>query len=433
MKKFVSICMICLFFLLTISVKPVLAFYDEQLAFYYNEKVFTYNLSKHIKTNTQFDLNYELNKLNRFSCKEDRVILLKKLTDLGFDANISLNYLFPNLDKTINIIEKNLSIKPKNANIKINSNIEPVFKITKETIGVKLDRTTLYNNILSAYLNNKTLNFNIPTIKLNPQITSEFYKKYTNLRSNFSTDISNSSTDRKHNIKNALISLNKTEIFPNAIFSFNKCVGARTTANGYRDAKIIVNDEFVNGVGGGVCQVSSTLYNAALLAGLEIVEANKHSKQVGYVKYGFDAMVNFGSSDLKFKNNTKEKLTIITNYSNNSIKIRIYGEALNGYSYKLINEISNVVEPQEEIIYDINQIHSDKVYYNDEWFYKQTATKGMTIKSYREIFYNNQLINKQLLRTDNYRAKNSIKVFGVNERIPKVTPFDLPDTQNQNS
>ena len=100
----------------------------------------------------------------------------------------------------------------------------------------------------------------------------------------------------------------------------------------------LLADLAADGVGGGVCQVSSTLYNCALLSGLEIIEANKHSKQVSYVDYGFDAMVNFGSSDLKFKNNTNEKIIIVTNCSNSNLRIRIYGETLSNVKYKLKNE-----------------------------------------------------------------------------------------------
>jgi len=247
--------------------------------------------------------------------------------------------------------------------------------------------------------------------------------KFTNLRADFSTDISSSSADRKHNIKNALASLNKCEVAPGQTFSFNKTVGRRTKENGYRQAKIIVNNEFVEGFGGGVCQVSTTLYNAALLAGLDINEANKHSKQISYVKYGFDAMVNYGSSDLRWTNNTNQKLIIITNYTNNKARIRIFGEALDNISYKLKNEIKNVVEPETEIVVDEQGKYKDKVEFEDESFYLQHSARGMEINSYREKYINGVKVGEELLRKDKYKVQNAIKVVGAKKR--EVSIIDI--------
>ncbi|MBQ8614960.1 MAG: VanW family protein, partial [Clostridia bacterium] len=305
MKKAILPCLLCvIFFVVTLGVGQVYAFSPEDMQFNYNGRIFTYSLENNIKTSSQFDLNYEINKYKRFGSRNERIELLKHMVSIGIDKEIALEYIFPNLIETLNKIEKNLHVSAKNASVKINSTGENVFQIKSETIGIDLDRLNLIENIFQNYINQKPLNFSLPIKRTIPKQTKKDFEKFTNLRSDFSTDISSSNEDRKHNIKNALASLNKIEIAPNEIFSFNKIVGRRTAENGYREAKIIVNNEFVDGIGGGVCQVSTTLYNSALLAGLEIVEANKHSKQVSYIKAGFDAMVNFGSSDLKFRNNT---------------------------------------------------------------------------------------------------------------------------------
>ena len=416
-----------LLFLLCSSVGVVFAIPEEKLTFNYENKIFTYYLSKNIKHSNQFDINYEINKLNRFGSKEVRQSLLAHLLNIGLSKEVALEYVFPNLLTTIKSIEKTVYIKEKSACANINTNTEKVFNIKPEIIGIKLNTQLLINNICNKYLNNSPLTFNLPIIKIIPQITIKDIEPYTYKRSDFSTNISSSSPDRKHNIKNALISLNKTEILPNEIFSFNKVVGKRTSENGYRNAKIIVNNEYVEGIGGGVCQVSSTLYNSALLAGLEIIEANKHSKQVAYVKQGFDAMVNYGSSDLKFKNNTNQKLTIITNYSSNNIRIRLFGENLNNTTYKLTNEITDIIEPGEDIISDNEQKYSNKVIYSDEYFYLKPATTGKTIKTYREKCFNGKCIEKQLLRTDVYKPENAIIVYGSKPRPVEPMPSDSSD------
>lgn len=419
MKNTFVLAIICVIFISLLNVAPTYCF-DEQLNFMFNNKIFTYNLSSNIKTSEQFDFQYEINKYNRFTGCENRKDLLQKMLDAGIEDKIALNYLFPNLNKTIEKIKKNIEVKPQNASMKINSSFNRVFNISPEVLGVKVDELLLYNNICKAYLSNKKLLFNIPTIELKPNITKQYFQAFTCLRADFSTDISSSSSDRKHNVKNALTSLNKIEILPGQVFSFNKTVGRRTEANGYRPAKIIVNNEYVEGVGGGVCQVSSTLYNSALLAGLEILEANKHSKQIHYVKYGFDAMVNFGSSDLKIKNNTNQKIIIITNYSSTKARIRIFGESLNGVSYKLKNEIFNVVEPIEETKFDVNGEHLDKVLYEDEFFYFKTGSKGMEIKSFREKYVNGELVNTEHLRHDKFKVQNAIKMFGIKKRTENI-------------
>jgi len=395
----------------------VFAYKSEAITFNYNNKTFTYSLDNNIKQSQQFDINYKINKHKRFYSTQDRINLLKHMISIGFDKEIALNYIFPNLSNVLNSIEKNIYIPPKDATLKINPSSEKVFHIFPETIGISLNKQALINTIYNSYISQSSLNFNIPTIKTTPNIISKFYSSHTYLRSDFSTNISSSNKDRKHNIKNALQSLNKIEILPNEIFSFNKTVGKRTIENGYRQAKIIINNEFVDGIGGGVCQVSSTLYNAALLAGLEIIEANKHSKQVSYVKSGFDAMVNFGSSDLKFRNNTSKKITIITNFSNSTARIRLFGENPNNTTYKLSNEIFNIVEPIEEVYIDENEKYKEKVYFDDEYFYLKTANKGVEIKSYREKYINSTLISKDLLRHDKFKVQNAVKIYGSKKRL----------------
>ena len=414
--KVLSAVLCVIFFIFSTNIGVVYSSSPEHIEFVYGEKVFDYHLSSNIKSSNVFTEDFELKKYNRFSAIKERQQLLARMINLGFDKEIALEYLFPNINKKIDSIGKNLYVKPKNATLKIDSNSKKVFNIKKEIVGYELNKSVLIDEICSSYINNKTLTFNIPILKINPSITENDLKKFSNLRADFSSNISSSSPDRKHNIKNALMSLNKIEIYPNQIFSFNKAVGRRTAENGYREAKIIVNNEFVDGLGGGVCQVSSTLYNSALLAGLEIIEANKHSKQVSYVPFGFDAMVNFGSSDLKFRNNTNEKLTIITNYTSSSARIRIFGESLNITSYKLRNEVFNIEKPTEEVLIDEQGKYLDKVVFDDEYFYLKNASTGMEIKSFRDKYINNSLVSTELLRFDKFKVQNAIKVYGAISR-----------------
>ena len=171
-------------------------------------------------------------------------------------------------------------------------------------------------------------------------------------RAEFYTSFTTSSAERKNNIRVAAKALDKTLIDVGGEFSFNKTVGARTEARGYKKAKIIVSGKFVEGVGGGVCQVSTTLYNAALLAGLEITEFHPHSLPVSYIAPSFDAMVNSGSADLRFINNTGNPLIIFTETTDSQIKISIFGEPMNARFVRKSVVTEKIAAPAEEIVYD---------------------------------------------------------------------------------
>ena len=124
------------------------------------------------------------------------------------------------------------------------------------------------------------------------------------LRSSFFTTFYSSKEERVNNIEIASKSIDGIMIESGGEFSFNKVVGERSEKRGYKKAVAIIKGEFTESVGGGVCQVSSTLYNAVILADLKIVEYHPHSLPVSYVAPSFDAMVSWGYADLRFENNT---------------------------------------------------------------------------------------------------------------------------------
>lgn len=124
------------------------------------------------------------------------------------------------------------------------------------------------------------------------------------------TPLLDDSASRVENINLACGAINGVVIYPGGSFSFNETVGRRTEANGYGDAPVLVNGHKEDGCGGGVCQVSSTLYMAALEAGLQIDERHPHSHGVGYAPEGKDATVVFGEKDLAFTNNTDKIITL---------------------------------------------------------------------------------------------------------------------------
>ena len=152
---------------------------------------------------------------------------------------------------------------------------------------------------------------------------------------------------RCENIRLAAARLNGIALQPYGELSFNAVVGARTAKNGYKSAKVIVQGEFVEGIGGGVCQVSTTLYNAALLAGLTVLESYPHSLQVGYVPPSRDAMVS-SKSDLRIYNPRSETVYISSVVGVGYVRFTMCGKP-DGRTYEIESRSIEVIPPSVEM------------------------------------------------------------------------------------
>lgn len=137
----------------------------------------------------------------------------------------------------------------------------------------------------------------------------------------FSTTILDSDENRVNNIRLASQKINGLVLKPGETFSFNKIVGKRDYNKGYKKAKVLVNGESNEGVGGGICQLSSTIYNAALKSGMQIIERHTHSGEVGYIPRGQDAAVSYGYKDLKFKNVNSYPVKFIISIKNGKVYV----------------------------------------------------------------------------------------------------------------
>ncbi len=241
------------------------------------------------------------------------------------------------------------------------------------------------------------------------------------LRSQFYTTYSNSTLERKCNIERASNSLNNTLVLPKAEFSFNQTVGKRTEKNGYKVSKIIFNGKFIDGVGGGVCQVSTTLYNAVILSDLWVTEYHPHSLPVSYIAPSFDAMVNSGSADLKFVNNTDNPLIIKTETNGQILKIQIWGEKLNYKVKRISKSIEEIPAPKEQVVLDINNEYG---LLEGERKVVSYSKSGLISEGYVEIDRGDRVVVKKI-RQDKYNAMQGVIV----ERQAKEQALDKKDTE----
>ena len=240
------------------------------------------------------------------------------------------------------------------------------------------------------------------------------------LRAEFSTDYAKSSAERKHNIALAVKSLDKTFIDVQGEFSFNCAVGARTEKRGYKSAKIIVKGEFVEGVGGGVCQVSTTLYNAALLAGLEITECHAHSIAVNYVAPSFDAMVNSGSADLRFINRTHNPVIIRTAANGEKLTVKIYGEPMRE-KYSLKSVLKREIAPEYKVVKDEKGEYPDL--FSGERKIISYGKSGIESEGRLIKTVNGKVVFSKVIRRNRYAPINGVIVEGTAER-PYYPPIE---------
>lgn len=395
--------------------------YNEQdyvsMTFSYNGKSYVWN-DNFILDKTKVFTNFEKAQKNgRLSNHKVRANLIEKIHEMGFSYQDAFDYTFYGLREIVDKIKKDIDTPVKNATLSFNPNRKPYFTYQKEQTGFLLEKEKFYADLLHKLKNSSQINFKVEPKIIRPEVTKDMLIKQTQLKSKFETNYASSSQNRKSNIELAIKQFNGLVLQPDVEYSFNKITGRRTKEQGYKEANIILNNEYTEAFGGGVCQVSTTLYNALLLAGVEILEVHPHSLASSYVQMGFDAMVNFGSSDLRFKNNFEHPIYLRTYSNGQTVGVEVYGlKEDDALSIKRANEIiSEIAPPFDKII-------EDESLFEDESFYKIYSKKGYKVKSYLEYYNGNELVSKKLIRTQSYKAVQGVKVVGTKQRPPEPEP-----------
>lgn len=263
------------------------------------------------------------------------------------------------------------------------------------------------------------------------QIGSE---AFPDLLATYSTNYDASNISRTTNLRIACQKINDKVVLPGEIFSYNKALGERTYAAGYKDAKVYENGAVVDGIGGGICQISSTLYNSILMSNMEATERRNHQFVTSYTPAGRDATVVYGQTDFKFKNTRTYAIKIKAGVSNGVATVSIYGiKEENEYSVSFSTKTISTI-PYTVKYVDDNSIPSgtEKV--------SQKGTNGIITETYIIKSLNGKVVSNKLLSKDTYNAMQRIILKGAttntnvnNETKPNVDTNTNINNNEQNN
>lgn len=249
------------------------------------------------------------------------------------------------------------------------------------------------------------------------QIGSE---AFPNLLGTYSTRYDGSLVDRTTNLRIACQKINEKVVLPGEIFSYNKALGPRTAAAGYKNAKIYENGRVVDGMGGGICQISSTLYNAILFANMEATQRANHMFVTSYTPAGRDATVVYGAIDFKFKNTRNYAIKIKASCSNGVATVSIYGiKEENEYSTSFSTETISTI-PFSVKYEDDNTLEAGKEKV------VQNGSNGRITVTYIIKSLNGKVVSRKLLSKDTYSAMQKIILKGTkNVTVDTNTNVDV--------
>ncbi len=357
------------------------------------------------------EIVYEYN-YSDFDISFDKEEIIEEINNGNDDVNIVVDFNKEKVLEAINLISEELAIEPINATYYR----EPIedgtvqFKFNDHVNGQSVDIETLQKDIedaLSNNINSVILTYNITE----PTYTTDNLNECTDLLGTYYTSYATSSSDRNKNLEVAAGKINNLMVYPEETFSTAEAYGPVTLDNGFKISKVIINNKLVDGVGGGVCQISSTLYNAVIQSELDVVERRNHSLKVGYTPYAFDATMAEGYIDLKFANPYETPILVESYLDKNKkhVVVNIYGKEVRpeNRTIKFYNSYVNSWSPNpDKIIKDNSKTVDYEVY-------TVKPKNGAKYNLYKDIYIDGELQETVHINTSTYKAVQGEKVVGT--------------------
>lgn len=331
----------------------------------------------------------------------ERYITMNRSLVLPLAVSYNTDKLHQKLVSISKVTDKN----PQNATIEEKSH---ELIIIPEKTGYTLNMAKTLADI-TAKINTATFGFSITITvdEISPAIVSADLQDINSVISSYTTTFNIGDTNRTDNIHLAAKSLYNILVRKGETLSFNQLVGLRIANQGYKIAPVYLNGQLVPDWGGGVCQVSSTLYNAVLLADMDIVERTSHFRPPGYVPLGQDATVADNQLDLKFRNNIDSNIYIKTEVSGSQLSVTIFGKRkINSPEIKIIATDTKVIEPKVIIKQDA-ALEMGKQVIDEE------GEKGFIVTTYRIKSINGREIQREKLAIDDFAPVDRVVRIGI--------------------
>lgn len=329
--------------------------------------------------------------------------IIKAKSGVKFD--IVFDYDKTYLVETLKTIRNEIDAPKKNAKIMPSSGDGLVVPHTK---GVVLDLDQTFSLADEHITKNDTSPLQVVVKEDVPTVLDSQLKDMTKEISSCQTTFNQSAATRVSNIKLACSRIDGIIIQPNEVFSIDKTIKERTTSNGYKMAKAYLENQVVDEVGGGVCQVTTTLYDAVLLANLQVIERKSHSMMVDYVEPGFDAAVSDKGVDLKFKNSMGFPIYLYSSVEGDKITMKIFGKNKDlTKTIKLEPQVTEIYYPNsDEIVYDSSIAKGNtKV--------EVESRSGYKAYLYKNIYQNGNLVLRELISENIYKPRRGKIRVGI--------------------
>ncbi len=366
-----------------------------------------------------FDLDYKIPQLaqNAYNVGRDKDIITNIKTKVSLKRGnkeiipIVSYYNISKIDELIKQLNEQFYISPVNATAEV---INDKVAVTKGSYGQNINKQQLKSIIIYKIDNLNSKDSEIPITVLKPKYTSKQLSKIDTLLGSYETYFNPKNINRVNNISVATQATSNVIINTNEKFSFNNELREKNVYNQLREAPIILNGKPDKGVGGGICQVSTTIYNAALYAGMDIVEITNHSIPSPYVNKGRDATVCEGAIDFVFKNRYNTPIIVHNTILSNKIVSNIYGSSDDKSDIEIDTEV-------------IETITNKKIYKNNSKLRKdvkvveQPGRLGYTVNTFRIYKSNGEILKKELINKSYYPPCDEIILNGTKEVQNEVT------------
>ncbi|MEW9077306.1 VanW family protein [Terrisporobacter glycolicus] len=377
-----------------------------------NSFVLNFNGKKYVFSKENIGTDYDVKEVveKAYNIGRDKGIItnIKTKSSLTMGKKIILDYSITydekKLDKYLKELNKKIYIKPKSATIRI---VNGKIIVTKEKDGYELNKDQLKNTIIKKIKDLDNKDEIIPTSSVKPFYSYNDLSKINTSLGSFETYFNANNYNRSNNIKLAANATSNILLDKGELFSFNSYIQKSHINKYLKEAPVIVNGKQEKGIGGGMCQVSSTIYNAALYSGMKIVNVRNHSIPSPYIEKGRDATVSGGTIDLKFSNKFDSPILIHNQIIGNKIVCTIYGNKKDYKDIEIITETTDI-------------LHNRTIRKNSEKYelgvkaIEQEGRKGYKVQTYR--VYKSTLGSKtEYIGESYYPSQDRIIVYGTRE------------------